>query len=83
MWRDPMDELIEELERIVPPEKPTFGSPWDGIEERQRRIQQILAEDDDEDSWPGVGRGEDEGAENLHPAAGDLPGHDDKPTPRS
>jgi hypothetical protein len=28
MWRDPMDELIEDLERIVTPEKETFGYVW-------------------------------------------------------
>ncbi len=35
MWRDPMDELIADLERIVPPERQTFGGGHDVMTEMQ------------------------------------------------
>ena len=52
MWRDPMDELIADLERIVPPERPTFNDDTPPLEELQAWADRMfrLADAD----WDGI-----------------------------
>jgi len=80
MWRDPMDELIEDLERIVPPEKPTCGNVYGAVEEVQFAIARILRDDDEDES--DAAEAEAAGRQ-LRRAMNRFLGRDDEPTPDS
>ena len=45
MWRDPMDELIEDLEQIAPPERPKYGGGQEALTDVQHWVQVILRSD--------------------------------------
>ena len=82
MWRDPLDELIEDLERIVPPEKPTFGSVQDAILDIQFAMARILR-DDDEDGGDADSPEIEAAGRQLRRAMNRLLGRDDDAPPES
>ena len=49
MWRDPMDELIAELEQIAPPEQSKFGGNPEDLMEVQKWSAQLLRRAEE---WP-------------------------------
>jgi len=44
LWRDPLDELIADLERSLPPVQPLYNPrlPWKDLVELQRMVQATM-----------------------------------------
>lgn len=68
MWRDPLDELIDDLERAVPPERVTADAAWCPLAEVQYWVHRILRREDSklmDPSAPDDSAAEREEAENM------------------
>jgi hypothetical protein len=81
MAPDPLDELIADLERIVPPESPAFGDGWGWGETDRLQLerQRLLDEMDDQTLRSAVDPTDGERGTARRPTGSSLGPEDESP----